>query len=512
MRPSIRAAAVAAAVLVSTALPIASFADAVQDADTVGDLQPVSFTDLCPGDDPTTTVAVGVRRNGNVNNSFQGGQTLAPSSSTTGGVDSTVPGSVTLPSDWLTHTSGEQFLAAAATFPVVSLTDVAASGSGTVTYKFSGKKASDGSDFSVSGTVNVSWTVLDADDPQCATGPADDDNDGVPNDHDNCPDNANADQADVDGDDVGDACDDNSYAPEVGMPAADANGEEGDTLATGGSFTDQDNNPLTITVPDGTPGSFQDLGNGAWSWSLPTNDDVPAGSITVTASDGEKTATDTFEYGAVNVAPLLAPVGVTYDAACSVSISASFTDKGSADTHSSVIDWGDGETTTDNSEVSPVTGSHTFNSAGTFDVLVTVTDDDGGQDSGSAQVGTKNTASGIMQPINLGAQRSAFKIGSTIPVKITVTDCDGNLVTDLTPTVKLIKIDSNPDGSTLETPVDAPATNGLDMRWDVDKYIYNLSTKKNQQTGGALTAGTYRVEVHDPSFFAPSTALFDMKK
>jgi hypothetical protein len=42
---------------------------------------------------------------------------------------------------------------------------------------------------------------------QCALPPPDRDNDGIPDDMDNCPDTPNADQADTDGDGLGDACD-----------------------------------------------------------------------------------------------------------------------------------------------------------------------------------------------------------------------------------------------------------------------------------------------------------------
>lgn len=46
------------------------------------------------------------------------------------------------------------------------------------------------------------------------TGPSDSDGDGAPDTTDNCPDTPNADQADADGDDVGDACDSDGSYPE----------------------------------------------------------------------------------------------------------------------------------------------------------------------------------------------------------------------------------------------------------------------------------------------------------
>ena len=63
--------------------------------------------------------------------------------------------------------------------------------------------------------------------------------------------------------------------------------------------------------------------------------------------------------------------------------------------------------------------------------------------------------------------------------------------------------------------VTAPATNGLAMRWSSTdlQYIYNLSTKAAQTSGGtALAAGEYRVKVTDSRFFTNPYADFFLKK
>lgn len=129
----------------------------------------------------------------------------------------------------------------------------------------------------------------------------DTDGDGVADSTDNCPLVSNSTQADTDNDGQGDACDANTYAPTVLSAAGDAIGNEGDLLTTGGSFADQDGNSLTITQAAG-PGSLVDHGNGTWAWQLQTTDDA-SGSVTVQASDGLRTVTDSFDYSAVNVAP-----------------------------------------------------------------------------------------------------------------------------------------------------------------------------------------------------------------
>ncbi|WP_344210779.1 PxKF domain-containing protein [Kribbella sancticallisti] len=339
----------------------------------------------------------------------------------------------------------------------------------------------------------------------------DSDHDGIADSADNCPAAANADQANADGDALGDACDSNSHPPvAVGTPA-NGNGDEGSALGTGGVFTDADgNSTLTIGKVSGA-GTVTDNGDGTWSWSHSSADDA-SGDVIVQADDGEHAvATATFHWSASNVAPTVGPVVVTRTGACAVSISAPFTDPGTADTHTATINWGD-SSTPGAAATSPVTGTHQYGANGTYTIEVAVTDDDGGSGADDATFATKNTAGAIMQPINATGTRSVFKLGSTIPVKITVTGCDGAAVSTLSPVVNLTKVDTTPDGTVNETPADAAATNGLAMRWSDTQYIYNLSTKLSQQTGAALTAGTYKVTVSDSSFLAPVTAQFDLRK
>jgi hypothetical protein len=339
----------------------------------------------------------------------------------------------------------------------------------------------------------------------------DTDNDGVPDATDNCPTVANPGQANADADAHGDACDSNAFAPVAGAAPADGNGDEGSVLSTGGAFTDADgNSSLTISKASGA-GTVTDNGDGTWSWSHTSADDA-SGGVVVEASDGEHaTVAEAFNWTASNVAPSVGPVVVTRTGACAVSINAPFTDPGTVDTHTATIAWGD-STSPSAAATSPVTGTHQYGANGTYQIQVAVTDDDGGADTADATFSTKNTPSSMQQPINAAGTRSVFKLGSTIPVKITVTGCDGAAVSTLSPTVNLTRVDSTPDGSVNETPADATATNGLAMRWSDPQYIYNLSTKLSQQTGAALTAGTYRITVSDSSFLAPVTAQVDLKK
>jgi hypothetical protein len=315
----------------------------------------------------------------------------------------------------------------------------------------------------------------------------DSDGDGVPDDEDNCPNDPNADQADADGDGLGDACDSNSYAPAVATAATDANGNEGDTLSTAGAFSDQDgNSTLTITKLTGD-GDVVDNGDGTWTWSLATTDDG-SGSVSVQASDGEHTqATDSFDWSALNVSPSISSASLgSGHASCgtdNVTLTVTFTDPATADTHVADVDW-DNDGTYDQ-QIDPYTSgsgiAHTYASAGSHTAKVRITDDDGGVDTESASVTVDYNTTGILQPINPGPPNSVFKYKSTIPVKIQITNCDGSFPSGLAPTVSVwLTSSSPPPAGTEEAASTVPPTSGNTMRFTGapdSQYIYNLATK-----------------------------------
>ena len=144
--------------------------------------------------------------------------------------------------------------------------------------------------------------------------------------------------------------------------------------------------------------------------------------ITVQASDGAGgTSTADIDINVLNVAPTINTVGTsaTKDNKAVVgnvvSVSAQFTNVRTLDTHTVIVDWGDG--TTSNSDLDPsdfsifvdstgggagsFTGIHTYSTGGIFTVVVTVTDDDTGSVTDSTVlawvVGVRLTPQGILQ-------------------------------------------------------------------------------------------------------------------
>jgi hypothetical protein len=201
----------------------------------------------------------------------------------------------------------------------------------------------------------------------------------------------------------------------------------------------------------------------------------------------------------------------------SVTLDFGFTDAGVFDNPWAVdVDWGDLSPHAAYSAASQGDQDqlpHLYVGAGSWTVGATVIDKDLGSGSSPGGAGAPtvtllySTGQGILQPINYTGPRSAFKIGSTIPVKIRITDCTGAPVSGLAPQVSLKYMDGSPDGTSVEDFYSTVADQGTSMRFTGSpdyQYIYNLGTK-------GRSAGDYTVTISNATI-VPVSAVFSMRK
>ena len=110
-------------------------------------------------------------------------------------------------------------------------------------------------------TVAYAWVPFDID----VSINLDDDEDGIPNDEDNCPDDANADQADLDGDGIGDVCDPDIDGDEY-TNDVDCDDRNGNIYQLLTGFIDGDNDgygtgeAMDICSGDALPSGYADVG------------------------------------------------------------------------------------------------------------------------------------------------------------------------------------------------------------------------------------------------------------
>jgi hypothetical protein len=133
---------------------------------------------------------------------------------------------------------------------------------------------------------------------------------------------------------------------------------------------------------------------------------------------------------------------------------------------------------------------------------------------------TSGAYSGVLQPVNLGTQRSAFKLGATIPVKFTLS-CNGTPINNAVAKLYLSKIDNS--GSAVN---EAVSTNSPDIGnkfrvtdLTTGQYQFNLSTKAGyvftnpDNTTVNLGEGTWYIYILlDDSPIKFRAAEFDIKK
>jgi hypothetical protein len=142
---------------------------------------------------------------------------------------------------------------------------------------------------------------------------------------------------------------------------------------------------------------------------------------------------------------------------------------------------------------SPPSGS-TF-LLGTTLVNCSATDKAGNKAEESFKVSVTYAWSGALQPINGGStpeysdDTSIFKLGSTVPVKFTLTDTSAG-ISGAVAKLYAANVTNEVVGTEVETTSTATASSGNLFRYDdtSGQYIFNWSTK-------GLTAGTYQLRI-----------------
>ena len=169
-------------------------------------------------------------------------------------------------------------------------------------------------------------------------------------------------------------------------PTASAGGpysaNEGDTVSLAAEGSDPDGTPVTFAWDLNNDGIFETDGQTASFAAVDGTQDYPV-SVLVTDATG-LTATASVYVHVENVAPTLGEMTAPQDPvniASPVEINAAFSDPGILDTHTAVVDWGDGSTSDgailESSGSGTASASHSYAAAGVYTIQLTVFDKDG---------------------------------------------------------------------------------------------------------------------------------------
>jgi len=183
----------------------------------------------------------------------------------------------------------------------------------------------------------------------------------------------------------------NNVAPEVDA-GLEATIDEGDTFLSSGSFTDPGADSWTATVDYGDNSGVQslDLDEDKTFILSHTYDDNDVYTVTITVTDDDTgVGTGTTTVTVNNMAPTVdAGPDAENSSGQTHQLSASFTDPGIFDTHTAIIDWGDGSEpeageVSESEGAGTVTSSHQYFVPDTYTITVTVIDKDGDERSDS---------------------------------------------------------------------------------------------------------------------------------
>ena len=172
------------------------------------------------------------------------------------------------------------------------------------------------------------------------------------------------------------------YVPDAAHAGADVTGAEGAAIPLAGTAAGDGATGWTYQAGAGVdPGATCAFADAKTAATTLTCTDDGTYEVTLTAGKQSDSAVVTVHNAAPKPGDVTAPGTAT--TGTPVTVRVEFTDAGSNDTQTCVVDWRDGAIST--SKLKPhgaCSAKHTYTTAGTYDVTVAVTDDDG--DSGTA--------------------------------------------------------------------------------------------------------------------------------
>jgi hypothetical protein len=186
---------------------------------------------------------------------------------------------------------------------------------------------------------------------------------------------------------------DGNERPNVNANLTSVEVNEGQNAAMTGTYKDPDSDAVTLSAD---LGSVIDNGGGTWSWSYTTTDGPDEDQfVHVTATDANGHDNQVaFALKVNNLPPsvtISSPAdGTLFQLADTIPVTAPFTDPGTGDTHTCAINWGDGNTSAgvvvEAAGSGTCTGSHNYATGGMKTITVTISDDDGGEDSADVTI------------------------------------------------------------------------------------------------------------------------------
>ena len=264
---------------------------------------------------------------------------------------------------------------------------------------------------------------------------------------------------------------------------------EGVELSVVGSFSDEDASTAWAATVD--------FGDGSGSATLPLAADktftlkhlFEPGTYDVTVvvtDDAGASGADTLRVTVSNVAPtvhLYGPVDLTFDT--TLRGSGTFSDPGTTETYYATVDYGDGS----GGRVLPLSGKsfqleHVYGTPGTYTVVVTVTDSEGGSGTGTLVVTVRRFSFQWHEPVDSG-----FTVGRLLPDKFAVLRADGSPVLDTS-----VGVDVLDSSGAVVRSYRFGGSPSASVAWIGTGYHVNVDTR-------GLTPGAYTLRV---SFSSPT--------